>query len=91
MVLYLKGYIIMKVDIYKINHSRWNYILVQTGADIGAIVSGLDGFRGPSPSYRKIWGGPHDTTSPNSALNSDSLRTEISAKKFKFVSRVRKS
>ncbi|MGK3123430.1 hypothetical protein ACCY16_04800 [Candidatus Pantoea formicae] len=80
----------MKVDIYKIHHSSWGYIIVPTGTDIDALIKSLPGFPHVNfKTYRRIQSG-HDTYGASSALNNVSFRSLLSTVGYKFSHRIRK-
>lgn len=80
----------MKVDIYKIHHSNWCYIIVPQSTDIDSLIASLPGFPDVNfKTYRRIQSG-HDTFGPSSALNSDSFRSFMSRVGYKFAQRIRK-
>jgi len=80
----------MQVDIYKIHHSKWGYIIVPANSNIKSIIASLSGFYESSfTTYRRVRG-PHDTYSPNSALNSDAVRDDLKKNGYRFAFRIRK-
>lgn len=80
----------MQVDIYKIRHSKWHYIIVPAGSNIKSVINSLPGFYVSSFStYRKVRGS-HDTFSPNSALNSNAVRNDLINNGYRFAFRIRK-
>ena len=80
----------MLVDIYKIHHSKWGYIIVPAGSNIESIIASLPGFHQCSfTTYRRIQRG-HDTFNQNSALNSDVVRDDLRNNGYRFAFKVRK-
>lgn len=80
----------MKVDIYKIHHSSWQYIIVPVGTNLDTLIVSLPGFYPANfKTYRKIQSG-HDTLRSVSALNRNDFRQSIDQKGFVFSHRIYK-
>lgn len=82
---------VMKVDIYKIYHKKWKYLIVPQDTNVKDLVGTLEGFRGCSvvPSFIIIQRG-HDTYGTSSALNSDEFRSKLSNDGFAYSHRIMK-
>lgn len=80
----------MQVDIYKIHHSKWGYIIVPAGSDIKSTIDSLPGFYKSSFTTHRRVPGPHDTFSPSSALNSDVVRDDLRNNGYRFAFKIRK-
>ncbi|MEG1214975.1 MAG: hypothetical protein RSE29_28010, partial [Leclercia sp.] len=60
------------------------------GSNIDSIIASLPGFYQASfKTYRRVRG-PHDTLSPNSALNSNVVRNDLTKNGYRFAHRIRK-
>nr|DAL10737.1 MAG TPA_asm: hypothetical protein [Caudoviricetes sp.] len=80
----------MQVDIYKIHHTKWRYIVVPAGSNIESIIDSLPGFHQcPFTTYRRIQRA-HDTFSQDSTLNSDVVRDDLRNNGYRFVHKIRK-
>ncbi len=83
----------MIVDIYKINHKKWNYIILPQGNDIKNILTKDPDFKGVLingvvvHTYRRIQSA-HDTLSINSALNNDTYTQQLNSVGYAFAFKV---